>query len=405
MAAAFGTYFFSSARTGSCPSLPALAERPVRACFAGILAGLVMSACGGGGVEIVPDQEAPPSSQSAPQSSVHALAQVMPNNEEAMPNSTARQATGSDLDVAIDGNGALIAIDTASGAPVYTRLGQFRLNSAGRLVHHEGRLLAGRPAGTEGASADEPPQALPPVLFSFPSGATSRLKFDFTLNHTAPLALDGPFDPRMVCFPPFPTQPLRGEFCANNFVSDGGGHWVNLWFGMRRVAADPAGGKGGRWRVEVSVEGRWMPEVAFELEFGSNGLPSGRTLFSMDVPSIISADGSPTRPVPGVVIDMRTPTQRLAYYFVVDYSSEQSSAGNLTRVVMGEGGEVVAEYDNGEKRSVGRAMLAQWNGRPRLRRLGTAGWTCTDSCVAPSIVTPGTHGTGTLIPGALNLVY
>ncbi|WP_077033534.1 flagellar basal body rod protein FlgF [Pelomonas sp. KK5] len=62
-----------------------------------------------------------------------------------------QQATGRDLDAAIEGEG-LFAVQTAEGSEAYTRSGNFTADADGRL------LLAGRPVLGEGGAVQLPPE-------------------------------------------------------------------------------------------------------------------------------------------------------------------------------------------------------------------------------------------------------
>ena len=96
--------------------------------------------------------------------------------------------TGVSTDVAIQGNG-LFVLDQG-GTQVYTRDGNFTLNSEGYLVDSNGNEVMGYPAvnGTIGSS-----QSLARIQISsgqsYPPNATSNVQLDMNLNATgAPTA-------------------------------------------------------------------------------------------------------------------------------------------------------------------------------------------------------------------------
>ncbi|MGO8790263.1 MAG: flagellar hook protein FlgE [Terriglobia bacterium] len=100
-------------------------------------------------------------------------------------------STGVPTDVAIEGNG-LFVLDQ-DGTQVYTRAGNFTLNSAGYLVDSNGNNVMGYPAvnGTISSS-----QSLAPIQIAsgqtYPPNATSSVQLDMNLNATgAPVAATG----------------------------------------------------------------------------------------------------------------------------------------------------------------------------------------------------------------------
>jgi flagellar hook protein FlgE len=99
--------------------------------------------------------------------------------------------TGVPTDVAIQGNGLFIL--DQGGTQVYTRAGDFTLNSAGNLVDSNGNYVMGYPAvnGTISTS-----QSLAPIIISsgqnYPPNATSMVQLDMNLNASeAPTAASG----------------------------------------------------------------------------------------------------------------------------------------------------------------------------------------------------------------------
>jgi flagellar hook protein FlgE len=95
--------------------------------------------------------------------------------------------TGVPTDVAIQGNGLFVL--NQGGTAVYTRAGDFTLNSAGYLVDSNGSNVMGYPAvnGTVSAS-----QSLAPIAISsgqiYPPHATSNVQLDMNLDSAATLA-------------------------------------------------------------------------------------------------------------------------------------------------------------------------------------------------------------------------
>jgi len=94
--------------------------------------------------------------------------------------------TGVPTDVAIQGNGLFI-LEPGNGTQVYSRAGNFTLNSQGYLVDSNGNNVMGYPAvnGTVNTS-----QTLAPIIISsgqnYPPNATSDVQLDVNLDATSP---------------------------------------------------------------------------------------------------------------------------------------------------------------------------------------------------------------------------
>ncbi len=100
-------------------------------------------------------------------------------------------STGVPTDVAIEGNGLFVL--NQGGAQVYTRAGNFTLNSDGYLVDSNGNNVMGYPAVNGTIS---PSQSLAPIQISsgqtYPPNATTNVQLDMNLNATgAPTTASG----------------------------------------------------------------------------------------------------------------------------------------------------------------------------------------------------------------------
>jgi len=114
--------------------------------------------------------------------------------------------TGVPTDVAIQGNGLFVL--NQDGTQVYTRAGNFSLNSAGYLVDVNGNEVMGYPA-VNGVVASS--QSLAPIQISagqtFPPKATTNVQLDMNLDAT-----DTSLEPATGTFTvPAPTLPTSGQ--------------------------------------------------------------------------------------------------------------------------------------------------------------------------------------------------
>ena len=78
-----------------------------------------------------------------------------------------------------------------------------------------------------------------------------------------------------------------------------------------------------------------------------------------------------------------------------------SVAGSLRALAIGDNGDIMATFSNGEIRVVGRIATAAFANPGGLERTGENHWRATPGSGIPLIGSPGTAGRGSLAPGSL----
>jgi flagellar hook protein FlgE len=77
------------------------------------------------------------------------------------------------------------------------------------------------------------------------------------------------------------------------------------------------------------------------------------------------------------------------------------AAAQLTGVAMGNGGQLIASYSNGQQTVVGQLAMASIRNPQSLLSVGNNDYQVSSTTAAPSIGVPGTGGRGTVTGGSL----
>jgi len=246
--------------------------------------------------------------------------------------------TGNPLDAAIDGNGFFVL--DQGGELRFTRAGQFEFDKDGQLVDRASgaKVLVFREGGGFGAfDLDD--------LRSFPPKPTQEVVVTGTLGRAGPVG----------------TAELPGIT-----VFDRAGTSVTLRGRFTRDAADPQ-------RFQVQVLGPDGMEVGKgDLHFGADGTPvkeasrikitiNSTTAGAFDVMLNFGDPGSfagVTAPENGTVAQLQVLRQ------------DGVARGSLTQTEFTESGEFRFTYSNGETKTAGQLVIAQFDAPEQLRSLG-----------------------------------
>jgi flagellar hook protein FlgE len=82
-------------------------------------------------------------------------------------------------------------------------------------------------------------------------------------------------------------------------------------------------------------------------------------------------------------------------------SQDGSAAAQLTSVTMGNGGQLLASYSNGQQSVVGQVAMANIQNPQSLTSVGNNNYQVSAISDAPDVGAPGTGGRGTIVGGAL----
>jgi flagellar hook protein FlgE len=299
------------------------------------------------------------------------------------------QASSGPLDAAIQGDGFFVVQN--NGVDEYTRAGSFQTDLSGNLLTPSGQYVQGWTAtngvvNTGGAIGN----IVVPVGANQPPVATQNVSLSANLDAAAATG-------------------SASDWSAPITVYDSLGTSHVLTINFQKTAANT-------WSYNVTVPGS-------DVTAGTAGTPytipnaSGTLQFSASGQLTSPAAGSPiTIKIPGLsdgAADMNitwnpynadgsaTLTQFDQSSASSANSQDGSAASQLTGVTMGNGGQLLASYSNGQQVVVGQLAMASIRNPQSLTSVGNNSYQVSADTAAPSIGAPGTGGRGTIVGGSL----
>ena len=306
------------------------------------------------------------------------------------------QSSGGLMDAAIQGDGFFVLRD-ARGNTLFSRAGNFHLDSAGRLVAVNGARVQGwMGTATTGAVSD----IVVALGAAGPPKPSQTFSIDMNLDARAAAAA---------------TQAAPYSFTTSLQVFDSLGAPHSLAITMTTNGA--GGGSGTTWTASAALDGG-APITLTDptLSFDNNG---------QLVPKTPAQAGPP--PVPAVYPTITIPAQtlgggatlgpltwqtanasnmpRLTQFAATSAASSSSQDGSgsseMVRVSISDGGAIVAHYSNGQDSLVGQLALAAIRNPDTMLAVGDNALQATSQTSAPTIGLPDSGGRGKIIGAAL----
>ena len=299
------------------------------------------------------------------------------------------QSSGGPLDAAIQGDGFFVVNN--GSVPEYTRAGSFQTDLSGNLLTPSGAYVQGWTAANGVLNTGGPVGniVVPVGSMQAPVASTS-----FTLN--ANLNSSSNADATSAWSSPVTVYDSLGD-----------AHVVTLNF--QKTAANT-------WSYTATVPGT-------DVSAGTAGTPyaipgaTGTLTFNSSGQLTSPAAGSPvTIAIPGLsdgAADMNlswSPYNADGSGSITQFDETSAASANsqnglaaaqLTGVAMGNGGQLIASYSNGQQTVVGQLAMASIRNPQSLLSVGNNDYQVSSTTAAPSIGIPGTGGRGTVTGGSL----
>jgi len=302
------------------------------------------------------------------------------------------QSTSGALDAAIQGDGFFIVKDS-SGTLNYTRAGNFQVDASGNLVTAtgekvEGWTQTGGVLNTNGAISD----------ITIPSGtlrapvATANMSLNLNLDASATVGQpNGSFStPIQVVDSLGTTHTLTVTFTKSG---------ANAWdYAVSIPGDDVTGGTAG---TPFPISG-----ASGTLTFDANGNLSDPPLATGTIPVAVTGltDGAADLSVNWSLYGgdgTSTVTQYAQASAVSSNTQDGLAAAQLTHVSLSDGGQIVAQFSNGQQVTVAQVALASIRNPDSLVAVGDNNFQVGPETAAPAIGTPDTGGRGKVLGGAL----
>jgi len=290
-------------------------------------------------------------------------------------------SSGSNLDLAISGDGFYTLKDPSSGI-VYTRNGQFAENKNGDVVTATGQALQVYPPTSTGG---------------FNTGALSNLNLQTA--QSTPLATSagtvilnlpaGSTPPTGGAFDP--TNPATYNQSTSTTVYDSLGNAFPATFFFTQTATS------GKWNVNLTVNGV-LNATTNTLQFSNTGAVTAPVGGALNFPGFVPADGAATM---NMTFNFNQSTQYGGGFGVTSIIQNGFATGQLSTVSIDPTGVVSAVYTNGRSTQLGQLALANFPDPQGLKQLGNTNWAETFTSGTHISGTAGSAGFGSIQSGAL----
>jgi flagellar hook protein FlgE len=299
----------------------------------------------------------------------------------------ALQTTGGELDAAIQGDGFFI-IQGPDASTEYTRAGNFQTDENGNLETATGQQVLGWTQVNGTLNTNAPPSAITiPTGIVEPPVVTQNFSFDMNLDAAAtPGSSDATFATSVTVYD-----------------SLGNAHVVTATF-----TEDPT--TAGQWDYSISVPDSDVANPPFtpltgSINFNSNGILTtpAATDPSPQLQITGLADGAADMTLNWNLYNGTTPriTQFAQPSSVSAVSQDGSAAAQLNQVAIGAGGEILAQFSNGQQTVVGQLAMATIRNPDSLLAIGNNAYQLSAASALPAVGLPGTGGRGTVQGGSI----
>jgi flagellar hook protein FlgE len=297
--------------------------------------------------------------------------------------------TGSNLDLAISGDGFFTLADPTNGT-VFTRNGEFQEDKNGNVVTATGAALqVYPPIATGGFNTGALTDLNLQTAQSAPAATTSGASIlNLPADTTPPVdganaAPGGTFDP---------TDPESYNESTSTTVYDSLGNAYPATFYFTQSATT------GLWDVNMTVNGT-VAGPTQTLQFTSAGAVTGLNAGKLNWPNFAPLDGA-TSPQ-SMTFDFSQSTQYGGSFGVTAITQNGFATGQLSTVAIDNTGVVSAVYTNGRSTQLGQLAMANFPDPQGLKQLGDTNWAETFTSGTAVSGTAGTAGFGTIQAGAL----
>lgn len=286
--------------------------------------------------------------------------------------------TGNTLDLAIDGDG-FFQVNSPSGAQFYTRAGQFELNHQGEVVDLNGNFLQGYQATATGIITGSLGNITLSNTTSAPQATTTATVL---ANLDASAAVPGttPFDA---------TDPTSYNFSSSLTIYDSLGVQHSLRFYFVKTAT------ANTWNFYYQLDGGGAT-AGTDLVFDTDG-----TLLTGGSQSLPLTIGGGAATPQSVTVNFSGMTQYGSPSALLDQSQDGYAAGSLQRISVDSQGQVVAQFTNGQTRTLAQVVLHRFINPQGLVRVGHNLFAESADSGAPLAGTSNTNGLGSIVSGAL----
>jgi len=302
----------------------------------------------------------------------------------------ALQATSGVLDAAIQGDGFFVLQDS-TGAQLFSRAGNFQVDAQGHLLSATGDAVQGWDQVDGQVNTNGPIGGITvPVGTLQAPRATSTFSMDMNLNAAAAVgSTDGTFSYPMEVDDSLGTS----HVLTMTFTNQGGGTWG---YSVSIPGEDLTGGTAGTPTVLTTGT----------LTFDSSGNLTAPDITGRLIPIQATGftDGAADLNMNWDLYDSNN-APRLTQFAQISAVSANTQDGQpaaqLVRVGVTDGGNILAQYSNGQQTVVGQIAMAGIRNPESLIAVGNNNFESSSLTATPAIGVPDTGGRGKILGGQL----
>jgi flagellar hook protein FlgE len=299
------------------------------------------------------------------------------------------QSSTSSYAAAIQGNGFFV-VNNSQNQQLFTRDGNFELDSTGTLKTQTGETVQGWGATSSGINTTGAPgDIVLPSGSVLPPTATQNVSLTANLNASAAVgSTDGSYQ--------VPVQIVDSLGNQHTLTIDFTKTSSNTWsYDVTIPGGDVTGGTTGVQQSILSAPGT--------ISFDTSGNMTTATTSPVTLSLANLADGASNQSITWNLFDSSGAGSITQYSQASTASSTQDGeqAAQLSQVAIQNGGQVVATFSNGEQRVEAQLALASIQNPGSLTNVGNNNYAITSDTATPAIGAPETGGRGQIDGGAL----
>ncbi|ARJ41856.1 flagellar biosynthesis protein FlgE [Pantoea alhagi] len=293
------------------------------------------------------------------------------------------QGTGS-LDMGIQGNGFFRLVNQA-GQVFYSRNGQFKTNENGYIVNDTGMLLTGYQASGTPPTI-QPGAAIGPIQIpteQMPARASDSGSMKGNLDSGAKI-----IDPELE-FDPKDSNTYSSVNKIDAYDSLGNRHEINVYFVK---TAD------NKWKVYTNDSTAEVVDGAGKVQYQEIDIAfdsAGQLTTKPARVPIVGAAYNGAEAL-GFELDITGMTQQASETAMESPSTSGYAPGKLNGYTVGNNGQIIASYSNGQQQPLGQVVLANFTNAGGLASSGNNAWTETPSSGQPVVGIAGSGNLGNL---------
>lgn len=293
------------------------------------------------------------------------------------------QGTGS-LDMGIQGNGFFRLVSEA-GQVFYSRNGQFKTNENGYVINDTGMQLTGYQA-TGTPPTIQPGAAIGPIQIptgQMPARASDSGTMKGNLDSGAEV-----IDPNLT-FDPKDSNSYNSVSQVDAYDSLGNRHTINVYF----VKTGD-----NQWTIHTSDTTAPVRNDAGEVQYQALDIRFDSAGQLITNPARVPVAGAAYNGAEAInfALDLTGMTQQATETAMESPSTTGYPPGMMNGFTVGDNGQIIASYSNGQQQLLGQVVLANFTNAGGLASSGNNAWTETPSSGQPVVGIAGTGNLGNL---------